>query len=505
MINVRQTLARVALLALLLPVNEVTAQHYLFAPGPGTAVKKVSRETGTALRRARLQSAPRPRPAVDRVRSAAHFQAEAEPVPTPALPEEIALPPAGMAGEVWGEPMLDESFGGTLAADMPVGDACGAPCGPFIPDGWVHGEYLMWWPRPMRAPPLVTRGTQASEAVLGETGTETLLGGDLLDRLHSGARLRLGIWGDACHETAWIAEGFIIGELSETHTYSGSGAAGTAVLGRPFFNVLSTTETPNGREDVELISYPGQVRGTVAVSATSQLYGASVHAMRTLYRCCDCGPAPCSCACLPGQRDLSGFIGWRYLNLDEELRINEDLTSLLPAPENGRFLIDDRFQTDNTFNGADIGVLWKANRGPYSLDLLARLALGSTRQRVSIAGSTTLTGSGGGSNDFRDATGGLYAQRTNIGEYSRNQFAVVPELGVTCGWAITPRWRATVGYTFLYWSSVVRPGDQIDRDVNPNLFPPEETPLTGLERPVFSFVESDLWINGLNIGLERVW
>ena len=147
----------------------------------------------------------------------------------------------------------------------------------------------------------------------------------------------------------------------------------------------------------------------------------------------------------------------------------------------------------------------KGCRGPYSLDLLMRMALGTNHQSVTIAGSTSLSGSGSASNNFANATGGLLAQRTNIGDYSRNRFAVVPELGITLGYAISPQWRATVGYTFLYWSSVVRPGDQIDRDVNPNLFPPEVTPFTGLERPAFTFVESDLWVNGLSVGLERTW
>ena len=118
--------------------------------------------------------------------------------------------------------------------------------------------------------------------------------------------------------------------------------------------------------------------------------------------------------------------------------------------------------------------MWQTSRGQFSLDLLMRMAIGSTHQSVLIDGSTTISGSSVSTAiTSQDATGGLLAQRTNIGEYTRNRFAVVPELGVTLGYAMTPQWRATLGYTFLYWSSVVRPGDQIDRNVNPNLFPPE--------------------------------
>jgi hypothetical protein len=193
------------------------------------------------------------------------------------------------------------------------------------------------------------------------------------------------------------------------------------------------------------------------------------------------------------------------LNFEESLQISEDLTSLLAAPEDGRFQITDRFETRNRFHGADLGVVFVGCRGRWSADLLMRLAIGTNQQDVTIRGSTTVTGSTVAGNNFTNATGGLLAQRTNIGDYSRDRFAVVPELGITGGYQISSHWRATVGYTFLYWSSVVRPGDQIDRDVNPNLLPPEATPFTGLERPAFNFVESDLWVNGLNLGLERTW
>jgi hypothetical protein len=357
----------------------------------------------------------------------------------------------------------------------------------------------------MQIPALVTSGTQASEGVLGAAGTQTLVGEQMLDQMFSGARLRLGLWADPCRQHAWEVDGFFIGEATESNTFSGTGAAGTSVLARPFFNVLTSTASPSGREDAELVAFPGQLSGTVTVEATSQLHGVGVHGMRTFCESSGCGPAALSCDYVPQQCRLAGFLGWRYLNLDESLQINEELTSLLPSPDNGRFSIEDRFATGNIFNGVDIGAIWQGSRGPYSFDFLMRMALGTNRRSVTIDGATSLSGSGSVTNNFADATGGILAQRTNIGDYTSNAFAVVPELGITLGYAISPQWRATFGYTFMYWSNVVRPGDQIDRDVNPNLFPPEATPFTGLERPAFAFVESDLWVNGLSVGLERTW
>jgi hypothetical protein len=363
----------------------------------------------------------------------------------------------------------------------------------------------MWWPRPMRVPPLVTSGTAESEGVIGQPGTEILLGGNVLDQMFSGARFRLGWWVGPCRDFAVEADGFWIGEATDSYSYSGSGAEGTGVIARPFFNVLESEDMPNGGEDSQWVAYPEQLRGTVTVEATSRLFGVGVRGMRTF--CCSegCGPDMSGCGCRYTACRVMGFAGWRYLNLSEGLRINENLTSLLPAPDDGQFLIEDRFATKNSFNGLDLGAVWKGRRGPFSLDFLVRLAVGANAQRVTIDGSTTLRGSDVEGNNFENATGGLLAQRTNIGEYSRNQFTMVPELGLTVGYALAPRWQATVGYTLLYWSNVVRPGDQIDRDVNPNLLPPEAVPFTGLARPEFSFVQSDLWVNGLSVGLEHTW
>ena len=44
----------------------------------------------------------------------------------------------------------------------------------------------------------------------------------------------------------------------------------------------------------------------------------------------------------------------------------------------------------------------------------------------------------------------------------------MPHVQAKVGYNILDNVRATVGYDFLYWSSVARVGDQIDRQVNDN-------------------------------------
>ena len=83
----------------------------------------------------------------------------------------------------------------------------------------------------------------------------------------------------------------------------------------------------------------------------------------------------------------------------------------------------------------------------------------------------------------------------------------MPEVGVTLGFDVTDWWRLTAGYTFLYWSNVARPADQIDRVIDvtniPN-FPTGARP-TGLARPAPTLRDDGFWAQGVSFGMEFRW
>jgi hypothetical protein len=122
---------------------------------------------------------------------------------------------------------------------------------------------------------------------------------------------------------------------------------------------------------------------------------------------------------------------------------------------------------------------------------------------VDIAGGQLVTRPDTGATRF---AGGLLALPSNIGHFARDRFAVVPELGVNVGFQLTNHLRAFAGYNFLYWSSVLRPGDQIDRGLNelaiPNFGSQPGTPAGDSRRPAVPFRDSDFWAQGVNFGLE---
>jgi hypothetical protein len=100
--------------------------------------------------------------------------------------------------------------------------------------------------------------------------------------------------------------------------------------------------------------------------------------------------------------------------------------------------------------------------------------------------------------------GGLLALPTNSGHFTRDRFAVVPEGSVGVGVQATERVRVSLAYTVLYWSNAARPGDQIDRVVNPAALPVNggPGPGTGPARPAFGFKDTDFWAQGLTLGVE---
>jgi hypothetical protein len=382
-------------------------------------------------------------------------------------------------------------------------DACGSygsPCcvGP-VGAIWVHGEYLMWWSKGMETQPLVTAGPTGT---LSDPRTGVLFGDDdLLGQVRSGFRVRLGTWLDCSQRWALEGEYWRLGGVSEDF-FAASDALGNPPIYRPFFNVNPRDRTgqfdPPARDDVELVSTPGAVAGSVSVQASSQLQGAGLWVRHNL--CCDASAVVDCDPCFNSPNDPFGrrfdfLIGYRYVRLSDQLTIREDLNSLRTPP--GTFDLTDSFGASNDFHGAELGVLGEFDYGRWSLELLGRLALGGVHQQVSIAGQTIIAGT--------PYDGGLLAQQTNLGTRSRNEFAVLPQLGATVGYRLTPRLQATVGYSFLYLSRVVRASEHIDLDVNPDLLAPPLEPLAGALRPRFQFRDTDFWAQGMNFGLHFAW
>ena len=356
---------------------------------------------------------------------------------------------------------------------------------------WGSAEFLLWKIKDGNIPPLVTAGPAPNGGFLGEPGTVTLLEGEVDYKVRWGGRFTVGYWLD-CEQSNGIELSLLRLNDNERRFDAGSdGSPGTAIIARPFFNVGA------GVTDVEYVAFPGVLAGRVSVSSESELGGLEGNWVHNL--CCH---KPYGCE--TGFRaDL--IAGLRYLELKENLTISENLTLLAGAPApfipGTTILVSDQFETRNRFLGGQIGARAEWWRGRWSLGLVGKLALGVTRQEVSINGTTAFILPGAAP---ITQPGGLLAQASNAGTRTNDAFSVVPELGVNVGYQVTDSLRAYVGYSFLYWTNVVRPGDQIDLGLNTSQLPTIDGPgvLVGEPRPAPLSRESNFWAQGLTLGLE---
>ena len=199
-----------------------------------------------------------------------------------------------------------------------------------------------------------------------------------------------------------------------------------------------------------------------------------------------------------GMRDRTDWIvGYRHAQLDDALWIGENITDQTGTQT---IVINalDRFETENQFNGLQLGVVRRTLLGRGWLESSLRVAVGNNKQTVRISGASTRELGA----VTQNSVGGLLAQSSNIGSWDRDQFVLLPELGVRLGIRITSCLQATIGYSLMYFPNVVRSGDQIDLDVNANLIPPSGSPLSGALRPRVLWRESDYLAHGLHLGGE---
>lgn len=354
------------------------------------------------------------------------------------------------------------------------------PCGPaFDMCLEVRAEYLLGWTDAMDVPVLVTtspNGTAREQAgVLGQPNTTVLYGGTGLNgEAHSGGRFAVGGWFDPCR-TLGFELGYTFLE-QDAAAYAAS-SQGDPILARPFVNADS------GFQDAGLIAYPNVAQGSMAIDAATRFHTAEALLTKPLLEAC-------------GRRVVM-LLGYRYALLEDDLTMTESMISRETSTAGSRLDLFDQFTAKNTFHGPQLGLLTERQCGVWTIQLLTKVALGSVQSEVGIDGSTTATTATGASST---TAGSFYALPSNIGTYEQDKFSALTELGLKLSCDIDCHWRASVGYSFLYWRYAARAGDQIDTTLSAGEFPPGQG--SAGRHPQFPFNTSGFWAQGLNFGVE---
>jgi hypothetical protein len=355
---------------------------------------------------------------------------------------------------------------------------------------WQAFELLLWWTKAQPLPPLVTASRTGALPILGEPNTVLLAGGRSLDSQDT-AGLRI-VWGWAvndAHTAGWEVTYFFLGSRTYTADFSDLLGERYRVLGRPFVNAIT------GDEDVVPVAYPGVGSGLVTVATSSRVTGWEVSGVANLYA----GPA----------LRLNVSAGYRYFMANEGLRVEQ--TSLrfpLPGDVPGILAASaDQIDAHNRFHGGQVGLHADLSRGPLFLQLAGKVALGRTVEVARISGQTVMYTGGSPLPLIQTFNAGVLGLPSNTGRLSQSAFAVLPEAQLKVGCQLGDRSHFYVGYSFIYLSDAIRPGDQVDRTLNPEYIPilpppPNAGGLFGPDRPQLALVRSDFWVQGLLFGLE---
>jgi Putative beta barrel porin-7 (BBP7) len=351
---------------------------------------------------------------------------------------------------------------------------------------WVSAEFLAMRIKKDTVPPLVTTGPATFPvAFLGNPGTRTLFAGDLDQGTLTGLQLRGGMWMDACHTWGLEVSGFC---LPEQNTTRGFNSNQFPVLARPFRDV-----NPGGPNS-EFLAFPGLSTGSITIENTTQLCGGTVAARCPFWSgCC---------------WHVDAIAGLGCLDLQEEVTIVETprgtANNPFPGGANTQFIATDAFKTRNKFCGVFTGLEASYNYGCWTIGALANVGIGCNHQSIEINGNQIAIPPGG---QPTVVAGGLLAvPGRNIGRFTKNECSMVSQLGLNLGYQCTENIQIFGGYTCLYWTNVVRPGEQIDPVLDINRIPNfSRGPAATANRPVAPFNEQNFWIQGVTFGVRFSW
>ena len=158
----------------------------------------------------------------------------------------------------------------------------------------------------------------------------------------------------------------------------------------------------------------------------------------------------------------------------------------------------DEFGAENDFHGGEFGLDTLIRRGCWDFNILTKVALGNMHQTAVIEWS----------DHHHDPTvTPLVYQRWPVGTadehrlVSWDDFAMIPELDLNLRYHYSERLSFAMGYSLLWVTDVARTGGQIDTVVNTTQLPANGGNLVGPARPPPLNGHTDMWMQGLNLGV----
>lgn len=340
------------------------------------------------------------------------------------------------------------------------------------PNAWLRAEYLQFFmAAEPYAEPLVTASDAADQGLLGAPSTKVLFGGHAQPLgAFSGIRLTGGSWFNNQRTYGAEVSAFVLPTKTQGLLIAGDQSPGS-VLALPFTSRHNGLSTPSS----VVLGQQAATTGGVQIRTSTVLWGVEANGLRMIRQAPD----------VPG--DLSFLAGVRFIQLGERFAMSSESTAL-----GGLVNRDDHVHTQASFYGLQIGGRGVRRWGRLSLQGTAKVGFGATSNLVTLSGQN---------NTFSFGSPDPNASPANIQRNYLYDFSVVPELQARLAYDVRPGWRFSAGYDFLYWTRVLRPGNQLSTNVDAT------NQAAALAAP-FSTLPADrhsnFWLHGWNIAIEWV-
>ncbi|MEL6107597.1 MAG: BBP7 family outer membrane beta-barrel protein [Planctomycetota bacterium] len=335
-------------------------------------------------------------------------------------------------------------------------------------DGWIRSEALIMFMEDRYAPALVTSNDPGLFTSLDQPGVVTEFGETLDGGVSGGFRIDIGSY---ISDDFGIGGRFTwIGENGDDYAAAGTEPAADRSLGVPFF------DTNISGENAEIINQDNLFAGNVQASFATEIYGAEAYARMALIK--------------NKSAKVEFLAGYSYWNLEDMISLTTSRVQTNPATgtTTNRFSL---WETENEFNGGQLGFEMSMQRGRWSSRLLSKVHLGNMQRMVNIVGtSSQFTPPGAPTN-----TNSSLLVDARQGQQTSDEFAFIPEMNFALGYRFRDHVSFTVGYNFMYFDEVALAGEQINRVVDGT------TAGQAVAAPTnFTIRDGGLWVQGLTLG-----
>jgi hypothetical protein len=355
---------------------------------------------------------------------------------------------------------------------------------------WTSFEYLLYFINSMPTnTQLVSVGTPVGGGILGTpAGTVLYPGQNLRFNPISGGRVRFGSWLPSNPIRGWEVTATIL----ETKNDRFQAGFGPQVVARPVIDANA------GVPGALIVASPGFATGGVFVDTSSFNWTLEANSLRRLY--------------VDERRQISLTFGSRYFELNEELWVRQTSSflpgsvvsfygALLAAPN--RIDVEDNFDTKNQYLATQIGLRGQYHYRRWAFEWGTKFGIGPNYQTLDIKGVSRLILAPGGA--ANEVPGGLLAATSNIGRTHRYVYAGSIDSQVKVGYRMLRNTDVLFGYNFFWINNVIRPGTEIDPQVNGQYVP--TSAIYGLgpiltPNPIRNFNQTDFWMMGLSVALQ---